>query len=213
MKTSRYTKLSKAISTAKTSPTIVASIFLEHWMENYGNPSRLVTITGPQLVSKFFVAVCCALRVNSITTTEYHPETSGPAECFNYIFISRLCHYEPEHRASWHWYLFQLMYTYNLQVHRFPKITRFILALTETLSGPATVIPKHTILATYDDVALPMNTRLELIKHVKELRRESGKNLGLVQRRYKKDDDQCVYLARIFCVGEYVISLDRLLLL
>lgn len=50
----RYSNFTKAIKTADTNTTKVAWIFHEHWVENYGIRSRLLTDDGPQIVSKYF---------------------------------------------------------------------------------------------------------------------------------------------------------------
>lgn len=68
--TDRSVKLTKAIPTIKTHTSIVACILLEHWVTNYDTPSKLLTNSGPELVTKFFTEVCSTLGMKIITTTE-----------------------------------------------------------------------------------------------------------------------------------------------
>lgn len=50
MMTYCYTKLTKAIQNSKTSATIVARLFLEQYMDNYGIPSRLLADNGQNIL-------------------------------------------------------------------------------------------------------------------------------------------------------------------
>lgn len=143
----RYTKLAKGVPTTKTRTITDACIFSEHWVSNYGIPSKLLANNGPQFVSKIFVAVCSILKGNNITTAEYHPQSNGQAERFYSTLISRLCHYLSENQTDWGTYLLLLTYTYNVQVHNSINESRFSLTLTKTCSGPATVVPKRISLS------------------------------------------------------------------
>lgn len=49
---------------------MVARIFFEDWVVNYGIQLELLTDHGPQLMSRFSVAVYCTLVVKNITTAE-----------------------------------------------------------------------------------------------------------------------------------------------
>lgn len=90
--TDRRTKLTKAITTTKAITALVARIFLEHLVANFLILSKLLTDDGPQFLSKFSLAVCSKLVVNSINSTEYHPQRNGEAERFNFTSVSRLCY-------------------------------------------------------------------------------------------------------------------------
>lgn len=52
--TDKYSKLSRAGPTAKTSATQVANIFLVYWIIPFGIPSYLLTGNGPQFLSRVF---------------------------------------------------------------------------------------------------------------------------------------------------------------
>lgn len=83
-----YTKLSKELTTTKTSDTTVARFFLERLVAKFGVPSKPVINNGFQFVSKFFAAVYSTLRTNNITTTEYHSQIYSQAEHFIYTLTS-----------------------------------------------------------------------------------------------------------------------------
>lgn len=56
--TNRFSKLTEAIWTTKTTATTVATIFINDWVANYGIPSKIMTDNSPQLTSKFFQEIC-----------------------------------------------------------------------------------------------------------------------------------------------------------
>lgn len=62
------TKLTKAILTTKSNATTAARIFLGRLVANYGILFKLPSDNSPQLVSRFFVAVCGLPRMNTIGT-------------------------------------------------------------------------------------------------------------------------------------------------
>lgn len=66
--TDRFSKLTKAIPSTKNIATTVAHIFAEHWVANYGIPSKFPAEYNTQFVPTFFVAVCGIVGVNNITT-------------------------------------------------------------------------------------------------------------------------------------------------
>lgn len=130
--TDRYNKLTIAIQNTKTSATTVAHNFIEQWVASYSIPSKLFTDKSPQFVSKFFVALCSTLGMNNITSTKYHPQTSGHAELFNSSLILRWCHYVSEYQTDWNTYQLLLMCDYNRQVHMSIRVATFSWTLPRT---------------------------------------------------------------------------------
>lgn len=86
--TYHYTELTKAILTTELNATTMALTSLEHLMANYGIPSKLLNNNGPQIVAKFFVALCSTLRVIIVTITGCLPYISAQAERFSSTIIS-----------------------------------------------------------------------------------------------------------------------------
>lgn len=97
----RYTKLTKAILTTKSNASTDACIILKKCLKNYGIPTKLITDSGPQLVSKFFVSVYFTPRIDGITTSRYCLLTSCQVERFNTSPTMQRCHYISEHQIDW----------------------------------------------------------------------------------------------------------------
>lgn len=70
--TSRYSKLTCAISTRKITSTPFENIFLDNRILPCGISSSVLTESGPQVVSKFFRMFCFLLGVKKLRTTAYH---------------------------------------------------------------------------------------------------------------------------------------------
>lgn len=99
--TDRVIKLTKAIRTPMNHATTAARIVLEHCMDSFLIPSKLITDNGPQFVPNVFVVVCITLRVWKFTNPEYPQQSSGQAEQFNYTIVLRLHHNVSEHQKNW----------------------------------------------------------------------------------------------------------------
>lgn len=52
--TNRFSKLAREITTTKTTATTVATIFLEHWVSNFGLPVKNPTGNGPHYTCNCF---------------------------------------------------------------------------------------------------------------------------------------------------------------
>lgn len=73
----RYTTLTGAIPTSRTTATDVVNALFNHWVIRYNIPKFLLTDSGPQFGSKFFATICLYLGVKSLTMTEYRPQKNG----------------------------------------------------------------------------------------------------------------------------------------
>lgn len=73
VKTDRGSILIRSISTAKRTATSIANTFTEHFVANFGIPSKILTDSAPQSTSKFFAALCKELGVKTVKKNEYHP--------------------------------------------------------------------------------------------------------------------------------------------
>lgn len=67
--TDRYSRLTWAISTLKTTATHVANLFMHQWLILYNISTYFLTNDGTQLVNRFFATLCTLLGVKHFTTT------------------------------------------------------------------------------------------------------------------------------------------------
>lgn len=200
--TDRFSKLTKALPTAKTTATTVATTSLEHWVANFGILSKVVTDNGPQFTSKFFAALCTQLGIKAMTTTEYHPQANGQVERFNRTIASRQQHYVAEHRCDWDAFVLPLTYVYNSQVHRATKLPPCSLFLTRRAPGPATVLYFLSPQMANKNTAL--SQRLRLIHKTTFLRQAASDSLRKAQQQHKAKYDNQVRFEPFFAPGDHV---------
>lgn len=70
--------------------TTIASIFLEHRVNNFCVPTNVLVGNGVQFTSKFFEAICTQLGIKAATITKYHLQANGQVERFKLTIKSRL---------------------------------------------------------------------------------------------------------------------------
>lgn len=75
--TDLYPKLTIATSTARTTVAAVVTISFDHWISNFGIQLWTLADNGPQITSKFFLAICTELWITPSTATKYHPQSNG----------------------------------------------------------------------------------------------------------------------------------------
>lgn len=78
--TNSYSKLTRAIVTAKITTTQVANIFLNHWVIPYGIPETVLPDNGQRFVSKAFTSMRAYLGVKKVSAPAYHPLANGKVE-------------------------------------------------------------------------------------------------------------------------------------
>lgn len=92
----RFSKLAKKVQTSKTTATAVAEVFVAHWISDYRIPCMVFTYNDLQATLMFFNVVCAELGIETLATSEYHPDSNGKVKPFNLTLISRLNHYVAE---------------------------------------------------------------------------------------------------------------------
>lgn len=127
----------KTRTTAKT----VVAIFLEHWVSKVGIPTKILTDSGPQYTTKYLVATCTQLGVETKMTTEYHRKANGQVENFNRIIVSRLQYYVTELRKARVSLVIPLNYGHNAHVHNATELPPFNPVHSREPPGQVTICP------------------------------------------------------------------------
>lgn len=117
--TDRYSRLTRAVPTSKTSATHILSISYDNFILPYGIPTYLLTDNSTQSVSsEFFKTICHFLGMKHLKTIAYHHQTSEQAERYNRMLIARLHHYRARHQHGWDSFVQPLTYMKITQVNR-----------------------------------------------------------------------------------------------
>ena len=63
----------------------MARLFITHAWKLHGLPNTVVSDRGPQFISDFWKHLNKRLKINSLLSTAYHPETDGQTERMNAV--------------------------------------------------------------------------------------------------------------------------------
>lgn len=92
MMTKRFSKLTKAIATARTTVTTMATISLEQVVRKFGLPTKFLTDNEQQSTINCFATIYTQLGVKVLKSSEYPHQAYGQVQCFNRTIDSRkLC--------------------------------------------------------------------------------------------------------------------------
>ena len=203
--TDRYSKLTRAVPSTKTTAPQVALIFLDNWVIPYGIPSYVLTDNGPQFTSKFFACLCAFLGSKLLNTTAYHPQTNGQAERFNRTIVARMRHYVNEHQTDWDDYVQPLTYGYNCQVHRTTGTTPFSLVLSREPPGPMDIVPtKVADGESHGETLTPRQMKARVLDKLRLMSARAEEKARRAQVSYKRYFDRRVRHVPQFEVGDWV---------
>ena len=201
--TDRYSKLTRAVPTAKITAPVVAAVVLEHWVIPYGIPNHILSDNGSQFVSKFFSALCAFLGAKLTTTTAYHPQTNGQTERYNKTIITRLRHYVNDHQTDWDLFVQPLTYAYNSQVHRSTGESPFGLVLSRL--PPSPLVSTSSAIEGISGNTVPARLlKTQVLDRLKAMCAKVDKSASLAQARYKRYFDQKVRHTPSYQQGQMV---------
>lgn len=76
----RFSRWPEAIPLVEIDAENVAKSFISMWISRYGVPLRVTTDQGRQFESRLFKELSCAMGINHLRTTAYHPQANGIVE-------------------------------------------------------------------------------------------------------------------------------------
>lgn len=114
--TRRYSKFTRAISTALTTTNSAAENFFFSWVVLYGILLYHLTDNCNQFVSNFSETLCNDLDSMHITSTVYHTRTNGQVERYSSTVVCRLQQFVASHQRDRDQVVEPLTNTYNVQV-------------------------------------------------------------------------------------------------
>lgn len=121
--TDHYTKYALAIATKNQTAKTTAEVFYEHFITNYGIPTRIHSDQGACFESEIIKELCKITGMKKSHTTIYHPMGNPIPERFNRTLLNMLGTLEPDKKTDWKKYLPSLTYAYNCTRHETTKIS------------------------------------------------------------------------------------------
>lgn len=86
--TDRYSTVTSAIPTSKTSASHVGTSAFKRWIVPYGILSFLLADNGPRFVAKLFEKLCLDLNVKHLSTAAYNALTNDQVERYNRAVVA-----------------------------------------------------------------------------------------------------------------------------
>jgi len=143
-----------------------ADLFMKNVYKLHGLPERMVTDRGPQFTSKFWTAIFKLLKVDTILSSAYHPQTDGQSERVNQCLEQFLRCYSNYAQDDWIDLLHFAEFTYNNSFHTAIKTTPFF-------ANYGFNVKSDTLVPGSVDTNIPaLNNHLEILvkleKHLSE---------------------------------------------
>jgi transposase InsO family protein len=79
----------------------LAKLFRREVFRLHGLPDRIVSDRGPTFTSSFWQALLKLLRIDSATSTAFHPQTDGQTERMNQVVEDYLRHFVNYKQNDW----------------------------------------------------------------------------------------------------------------
>ncbi len=105
-------------------PKTTAEAIYNHFILNYGIPTKLHSDQGANFESEIINELCHLTGITKTRTTAYHPMGNGQTERYNRTLLNMLGTLDPS-KQDWKKYLPSLVYAYNCTMHETTKISPF----------------------------------------------------------------------------------------
>ena len=115
--TDHFTKFSWAYPTTNQTARTTAQTLIQHFIPQYGIPTRLHSDQGGSFEGKVVKELCQAYGITKSRTTPYHPQGDGITERFNRTLLAMLRTLDNEAKADWKSHLADLVHAYNCTRH------------------------------------------------------------------------------------------------
>lgn len=206
--TDRFSKVVRCVALRKITAVTVASALIEVWVASYGPPDILLSDQGSQFMSKFFLAVCRSLGIETRESTPYHPQTNGQVERYNRTIIKQIRHYVADNPRRWDELLPILTYAYNTQPHRSTGVAPFEMVIPRRIPNlsvhsppPGVAIQAH---GTTKDGS-PLSVKRSFMARLRKTIPLVAEALRKTQQRYKKNYDKNLAIRnKDVKIGDYV---------
>lgn len=199
--TDHYTRYALAIPTKNQTARTTAEAFYNHFIVNYGIPTRIHSDQGPNFASDLMKELCKLLNIEKSQTTPYHPMGNGTTERFNRTLLDMLGTLELDKKEDWKKYLPTLVYAYNCTKHEVTKFAPF-----ELMFGRKPKLPIDSLFKTVDvdENRTPDNYIEGLKKRMQETHDVVQRYATAGKKKQKAEYDKKVKFSKIE-VGDKVL--------
>ena len=175
----------------------VARLYVKYIWKLHGLPTTIVSDRGPQFISAFWKHLNRRLKVNSLLSTAFHPETDGQTERMNAVLEQYLRAYVSYLQDDWVEWLPLAEFSTNLHVSETTRVSPFYANYSfHPRLGFEPILPPDTRPATRDAEAFAQK-----IKDITDFLRTE---MTSAQARYEEQANRTRRPARRFREGQLV---------
>ena len=125
--TDHFTRFSQAYPTKNKTSRAAANKIFNHFILNYGFPTRIHHDLGREFNSNLFKDLHKLSGIKMSNTTPYHPEGDGQCERLNRTIINMLKSIPENEKNNWMAHLPKLMFAYNSTINKTTQFSPFFL--------------------------------------------------------------------------------------
>ena len=125
--TDHFTRFAQAYATRKNDGKAAADKIFNHFILQYGFPTRFHHDLGKEFNNKLFGDLHRLTGIKMSNTTPYHPQGDGQTERLNRTVINMLKSIPENEKGNWRVHLPKLMFAYNATVNKTTQFSPFYL--------------------------------------------------------------------------------------
>jgi len=154
-----------AVALGQQDAETVARAFVVNIVLKYGAPSVLQIDQGANFVSEMFQNTCKMLKIKTIQSIAFHPESQGSIERSHRVLAEYLRHYVNEDETNWDEWVPFATYVYNTTVHSATRLTPFEFLFGHPPLLPSALKKPPEPQYNYDDYVSELRSRLQTVHH------------------------------------------------
>jgi hypothetical protein len=139
----------------------VTDVFVKHIILIYGIPTEVLTDQGSNFMSEVFKRICKLLKIETVHTTAYHPESNGALERTHKTLTSYLRCFCDSKTNNWDEWLPFACFTYNTTPHSVTKYTPYKVLFGRTANIPGKLQRQPQPLYNFDDIVRDIKYKMQ----------------------------------------------------
>jgi hypothetical protein len=147
----------------------IAKEFVLNIVLKFGAHAQILTDQGLNFLSDLFKNTCKLLKIKTIQTTAFHPESNGSLEGNHRVLAEYLRHYVREDQKNWDEWIPCVVYVYNTTVHTTTLYTPFELVYGFRSEVPSALRETPSVQYNYENYWTELRGRLQSTHEVKIL--------------------------------------------
>ena len=125
--TDHFTRYAKAYVTTNQMAQLVAHVFINEYVANYGWPEKILTNQAKGFEGKVFKELCDQALIKKLHMTPYHPQGNGQPERFNRTLLTMLGTLPLDSKKRWEDWVSNLTQAYNSSPSRVTGFSTYYL--------------------------------------------------------------------------------------